>query len=55
MLLPRVFAVRDNASLYDALYLTLAEILEAPLLTRDLRLGGVPDLTARVEVVGEGA
>ena len=55
LLLSRAFALRDNASLYDALYLALAETLEAPLLTRDRRLAGVPGLTARVELVGEGA
>lgn len=54
-LLARAFELRDNASFYDALYLALAEILEAPLLTRDRRLGAVPGLTARVEVLGEGA
>ena len=54
-LLSRAFALRDNASLYDALYLALAETLEAPLLTRDRRLAGVPGTGARVEVVGGSA
>jgi predicted nucleic acid-binding protein len=50
-LLSRAFALRDNASLYDALYLALAETLEAPLLTRDRRLAGVPGVAVRVEVI----
>jgi predicted nucleic acid-binding protein len=50
-LLSRAFALRDNASLYDALYLALAETLEAPLLTRDRRLAEVPGVAVRVEVI----
>ena len=50
-LLPRAFELRDNATIYDALYLSLAEVLEAPLLTRDRRLARVPGVAARVEVV----
>ena len=34
-LLQRAFALRDNATAYDALYIALAEVLEVPLLTRD--------------------
>jgi len=54
-LLPRTFELRDNASTYDALYLALAEVLEAPLLTRDRRLARIPGVAARVEVVTDGA
>ena len=50
-LLARALELRDNASLYDALYLALAEALEAPLLTRDRRLAGVPGLMMQVEVI----
>ena len=50
-LLERSFALRDNATVYDALYLSLAEGLGAPLLTRDSALGTVPGCTARVEVI----
>jgi predicted nucleic acid-binding protein len=53
-LLPRAFDLRHNATFYDALYLVLAEILGAPLLTRDRRLTGVPGVTARVEVFTNG-
>jgi predicted nucleic acid-binding protein len=54
-LLPRAFALRDNATIYDALYLALAEALEAPLLTRDTRLARIPGIAAHVEVVADGA
>ena len=38
VLLPRVWELRDNLGAYDAVYLALAEALDAPLLTRDQRL-----------------
>lgn len=50
--LPRIWALRTNATAYDACYLALAEALDAPLVTRDGRLAGVPGHGARVEVVG---
>lgn len=51
-LLPRVWQLRDNATAYDALYLALAEALDAPLLTLDARLGRAPGHRAAVEVLG---
>lgn len=51
LFLPRVWSLRANAAAYAACYLALAEALDAPLLTRDGRLGGVPGHGARVEVV----
>ncbi len=50
-LLPRAFELRDNATVYDALYLALAEVLDAPLLTCDARLRDVPGCSATVEVL----
>jgi predicted nucleic acid-binding protein len=50
-LLTRAFELRDNATVYDALYLALAEHAGAPLLTRDARLADVPGHSAAVEVV----
>lgn len=50
-LLPRVWDLRDNVTAYDAAYLALAEVLEAPLVTADARLAGVPGVRAEVEVV----
>ena len=50
-LLMRAFELRENATVYDALYLALAESARAPLLTRDARLAEVPGHSADVEVV----
>src|SRR6266851_7629278 len=38
LLLPRVWDLRNNLTAYDAVYVALAEALDAPLLTRDRRL-----------------
>ena len=51
-LVQRAFEFRDNATIYDALYLALAELLEATLLTRDAGLARVPGVSAAVEVIG---
>lgn len=37
-LLPRVWDFRNNLTVYDAVYVALANALDAPLLTRDQRL-----------------
>ena len=50
-LLPRAFELRDNATMYDALYLALAEILAVTFVTRDRRLAHIPGVAARVEVI----
>lgn len=50
-LLPRIWELRDNVTAHDAAYLTLAEVLEAPLLTRDTALADVPGVQATVEVL----
>ena len=50
-LLPRAFALRDNATVYDALYLALAEGTGAALITRDPKLARVPGHRAKVEVI----
>lgn len=51
LLASRIWALRANATAYDAAYLALAELLGAPLLTCDARLAGVPGVAARVELV----
>ena len=51
MLLWRAWELRDNLSFYDALYVALAEALDAPLVTLDARLASSPGVTATVEVI----
>jgi hypothetical protein len=48
---PRAWELRTNLSAYDALYVALAEQLDAPLLTADARLAGAPGLRCLVEVL----
>jgi predicted nucleic acid-binding protein len=50
-LLPRVWDLRNNLTAYDAVYIALAEVLDAPLLTRDHRLAAAAGHHARVELV----
>ena len=50
-LLPRVWDLRHNLTAYDAVYVALAEALDAPLLTRDRRLAAAAGHYARVELV----
>ena len=51
VLLPRVWELRRNLTAYDALYVALAEALDAPLVTRDRRLAGSAGHGADVELV----
>lgn len=50
MFLPRVRELRDNLTAYDAVYVALAEALDAPLLTMDRRLAAAPGHRARVDI-----
>ena len=50
-LLPRVWDLRNNLTAYDAVYVALAEALNAPLLTRDQRLAAAAGHHARIELV----
>ncbi len=50
-LLPRVWEMRGNLTAYDAVYVALAEALDAPLLTRDRRLARAAGHRARIELV----
>jgi predicted nucleic acid-binding protein len=50
-LLPRVWELRDNLTAYDAVYVALAEALDAPLLTRDRRMAASAGHHARVDLV----
>lgn len=49
--LTRIWELRHNVTAYDAAYLSLAEALPAPLLTRDRALATAGAHRARVEVV----
>ncbi len=48
-LLPRVFALRDTMTAYDALYVALAESLDATFVTRDARLARAAEGLVAVE------
>ena len=50
-LLPRIWALRENLTAYDATYVALAEVLEATLLTSDQRLAAAPGIHAAVELI----
>lgn len=50
-LLPRIWELRENVTVYDAAYLALAEALEVALLTADKRLARAPGRRCEVEVV----
>ena len=50
-LLPRVWDLRHNLTAHDAVYVALAEALDAELLTRDQRLAAAPGHDARVRLV----
>ena len=51
LLLARAFELRSNVTMYDGIYLALAELLDVPLLTGDDALAGVPGCTATVEIL----
>ncbi len=51
VLLPRAWELRRSISAYDAMYVALAEALDAPLLTRDGRLSRSHGHRARVELI----
>jgi predicted nucleic acid-binding protein len=50
-LLERAWALRDNVSFYDGLYVALAERLGLPLITLDARLAGASGVRAEIDVV----
>ena len=50
-LLPRIWALRDNLTAYDAAYVALAEAIGAPLLTADRKLARAPGIECEVELL----
>lgn len=50
-LLDRVWALRDNLSAYDAVYVALAETLGCTLVTTDARMARAPGHRAIVELI----
>ncbi len=51
LLLGRVWELRHNLTAYDAVYVALAEVLDARLVTRDRRIAAAAGHHARVELV----
>ena len=50
-LLTRAWRTRENITAYDAMYVALAEALDAPMLTCDAPLAKSPGHRARIELV----
>jgi len=50
-LLPRIWELRNSISAYDASYVALAEALDAPLLTCDVKLSRARGHMARIELL----
>ena len=50
-LIPRVWELRATLTAYDAVYVALAELLDAPLLTCDGKIASAPGHHASVEVI----
>jgi predicted nucleic acid-binding protein len=46
----RIWELRENLTAYDATYVALAEVLDAPLVTMDVRLAQAPGIRAEVEL-----
>ncbi len=51
LLAGRMWALRENLTAYDAAYVALAELLDATVLTSDVRLAQAPGNRARVDLV----
>jgi predicted nucleic acid-binding protein len=50
-LLIRAWKLRENITAYDAMYVALAEALDAPIVTCDATLGKAPGHRAQIEVI----
>lgn len=52
-LMPRAFELRANVTAYDACYVTLAEMLDQPLLTTDKRLAQAPGPRCQIRLINQ--
>ena len=50
-LLPRIWQLRHNLTAYDGAYISLAELLNVPLITRDRRMSSASGHHAQIEVL----
>jgi len=50
-LLARCWELRQNATIYDAAYVALAELLDVMLVTADSRLANAPGLRCRIDLL----
>jgi predicted nucleic acid-binding protein len=50
-LLTRAWTLRENVTAYDAMYVALAEALDAPIVTCDTPLAKAPGHRARIELI----
>jgi predicted nucleic acid-binding protein len=50
-LLTRAWKLRENVTVYDAMYVALAEALDAPIITCDAPLAKAPGHRARIEAI----
>lgn len=50
-LLPRAWELRSNLTPYDAVYVALAEVLDASLVTADAHIARAPGLRATIDVI----
>jgi predicted nucleic acid-binding protein len=50
-LLTRAWTLRENLTAYDAMYVALAEALDAPIVTCDAPLANAPGHRARLELI----
>ncbi len=51
LLLARAWELRQNLTIYDGVYVALAELLQVPVWTLDQRLAGAPGLRTEVRVI----
>lgn len=51
LLMERCWELRANVTVYDAVYVALAELLDASLVTADRKLASAPGIRCRVEVL----